>query len=262
MFDEPREFVVSRYSKDTRKIGVFEYALMVFNHEMGYEYFPVDISGYGFDNYSGLFPQLAGGATQYLFDVIEYQWVYLSKKEKVAFSKQLNALLKEYDIPWIIVDGLMTKIDSTQFEMDLKNKTNELFAELKDDIKDFQPAYDELQKAFEFYNKQEYSEVILYSNKSYESVIKVVLNKTEGNAATLTSDVAAKLELPASIGSGAFKEKVLMSLPFMRNATGGHGSGSVRINVSKELANLSINFACSLITFLIEEYKKRGGENA
>ena len=52
-----------------------------------------------------------------------------------------------------------------------------------------------------------------------------------------------------------FREKVLMSLPYIRNnSAADHGAGAVPIQISKELAKLALNISASLCTYLIENY--------
>ena len=52
-----------------------------------------------------------------------------------------------------------------------------------------------------------------------------------------------------------FKDKVMMSLPFVRNNSGAdHGAGAQKVIISKAMANLAINLAASLNTYLLEEY--------
>lgn len=44
----------------------------------------------------------------------------------------VNAVLRDNDVPWIITDGVMIKIDAKQFEQDLKRKALEQLHELTD----------------------------------------------------------------------------------------------------------------------------------
>ena len=253
-FDEPKKYKRGRYTNDTFEIGAFYGAIHCLNNDIGYEV--ISSNTYDFLGYDTNRDIFAGTFAPFLFDIIEYQYELLSSKEKKAFSSQLNEVFSNYDSPWILHDGNMVKIDSCQFEMDLKNKAEALLKKLKDAEPEFQPAYDELNKAIEFYNKFEYSEAVQTACKSYESVLKVCLNVAKGNADKLTSDICEKVDLPTAINVNAFKDKVLMSLPFIRNNAASHGAGAKEIVVSKELANLSINLACSLITYIIDEYKK------
>lgn len=55
-----------------------------------------------------------------------------------------------------------------------------------------------------------------------------------------------------------FREKVMMTLPYIRNNSGAdHGAGTATPIISKSLANLAINLASALNTYLIEAYKTR-----
>lgn len=194
----------------------------------------------------------------FLFDIIELQYNELSSNEKADFQSAINSVFNQYDIPWIIVDGQMIKIDSKQFEADLKRKAHEKINELKCDEPIFQSAYDEFCKAFECYAKGDYSETIANAEKSYESILKIICDKSRGNADKLTSELAKMniLELPNTMKFEGFREKVLMSLPYIRNNSGSsHGAGAESIKISKELANFSLNICSALNTFLIEEYK-------
>ena len=48
---------------------------------------------------------------------------------------------------------------------------------------------------------------------------------------------------------------MLLSLPYVRNnSTASHGSGKEVVEITKEMANLSINMAAALNTYLIESY--------
>lgn len=260
-FNEPLEIKVSRYKEEVIEKGAFECALEKENELIGYNLFNIDELSYDFnsDFYSNTLTQLYAGFTPHLFDVIEYQYELLSNEEKTEMTEELNSLLRKYDIPWLISDGKMIKIDSIQFEMDLKNKTAALMLELKDAEPVFQSAYDELNLSIEFFNKQNYSEAVHNAEKSYESVMKVFLNVMKGSADELTNSIINKIELPSSINRNGFKSMILMSLPFIRNNAVGHGAGASNVVISKEIANLSINLACSLITFVVSEYKKNGG---
>lgn len=71
----------------------------------------------------------------------------------------------------------------------------------------------------------------------------------------MTEKVANQCNLPNTINPVGFKDSVLMSLPFIRNNAASHGAGAVDSSISKSLANLAINLAASLCTYLIEENK-------
>lgn len=253
-FNEPKKIRTSRYNKETVEIGAFSYALYSYNQEIGYNMFNLEMIdlGYGIPSVND---QLCG-MTTCLFDVIELQYDILSAKEKKAFTSEINNTFSQSDIPWLLIDGKMLKIDAKQFEVDLKHKTMEKMKELTDCDPKFKSAYNELQKAMEFFSKGEYPEAIVNAEKCYESIMKIILGVCKGNAKELTSKIIDRLNMPSTINPTGFKDNVLMSLPFVRNNAASHGAGSIEISISKSLANLSINLAASLCTYLIEESKE------
>lgn len=252
-FNEPKKFRTSRYNKETVEIDAFSYALCSYNQEIGYNLFNLEMMNVGYGN---LVNDQLCGMTACLFDVIELQFDVLSAKEKKAFASEINKTLSQNDIPWLLVDGKMLKIDAKQFEVDLKHKTMEKMKELTDCDPKFKSAFNELQKAMEFFSKGEYPDVIVNAEKCYESVMKIILGVGKGNAKDLTGKMLEQLTLPDTINPIGFKESVLMSLPFIRNNAASHGAGTADISISKSLANLAINLAASLCTYLIEESKE------
>lgn len=196
-------------------------------------------------------------STIYIFDVIELQYKELSVNEKSAFQDEMNGVFSCYDIPWVLCNGRLIKIDSKQFEMDLANKALKIIKELNELEPKFSSAYEELIKAFDFFEKGNYQEAISNAGKSYESILKVILGADRGNADKLTNQYMERLlVVPATMRPEGFREKVMMSLPYMRNNSGAdHGAGAIPVTINKPLAKLAINLAAALDTYLIEEYQ-------
>ena len=97
---------------------------------------------------------------------------------------------------------------------------------------------------------------ILNACKAYESVMKSVLAKDSGAAddlirglekAGILDDLPTKLRRP-------FQTKILQTVPFMRNELAGHGQGQEVLPVSRELAELCLHFAGSLILFCVRRH--------
>lgn len=197
-----------------------------------------------------------------IFDVVELLYMELSDAEKVKYSKELNAFFDENSLPWRILDGKMIKIDAQQFECDLKAKAIEAMKELKDAEPKFQSAYTELTTAIEAFEKGDYQSAINNAGKSYESVLKVILGADRGNADKLTNQYMDQfLSVPDTMTKTGFREKVMMSLPYVRNNSGAdHGAGAKEVVISKPMAKLSINLAAALNTYLIEEYATSKGD--
>lgn len=255
-FAEPQKYHPSRYDDMEKETTAFEIAITKLSDMLEYSVLGFNWRYY---NENDLVVQLGCIFTPYLFDVIELQYIELSNGEKTEFEKAINDLFIKNDIPWLIHDGKLIKIDAKQFELDIKAKTILLMKELKEQDVVFQAPYDEMSTALEFYRKGNYAEVITNAEKSYESVLKILCDVNRGNADKLTNKVLEEkhCELPQSMIAEGFREKVLMSLPYIRNnSMASHGSGKDAVSITKEMANLAINMAAALNTYLIESFLK------
>ena len=191
-----------------------------------------------------------------IFDVVEYLYNELSDPEKINYTTELNDFLNKKELPWRMLDGKMIKIDAQQFECDLKLKALAQMQELKDAEPKFQSAYTELTTAVEALEKEDYQSAINNAGKSYESILKVILGADRGNADKLTNQYMDQLlSVPDTMTKAGFREKVMMSLPYVRNNSGAdHGAGEKVVVISKPMAKLAVNLAAALDTYLIEEY--------
>lgn len=255
-FREPQKYHPNRYDSYEETTDALEIAANKVNDLVGY---PVaNLAAMDFNPMSDSSVVLASMFTPFLFDLIELQYEALSDSEKEPFRMSVNAVLRDNDVPWIITDGVMIKIDAKQFEQDLKRKALEQLHELSDSAPVFQSAYDELIKAVEFFEKDNYAEAITNAGKSYESVMKIICGADRGNADALTQKILSDshITLPTTMNVNGFREKVLMSLPFIRNNSAAHGAGMNSEDLTRPLANLAVNLAAALDTYLIEEYSE------
>ena len=245
-FNEPIRYSPNRYDNFEVITSALENAIDEFNDAIDN---PIAL------DYNNIL--LAELPTKFLFDIIELQYVELSDGEKCDFQSKINMIFQQYDLPWLLSNGRMIKINSTQFECDLQRKALELVHELKDAEPKFKSAYSELTTAIEDFDKGGYQSAINNAGKSYESVLKVILSADRGNADKLTNQYMDNfLKVPETMNMTGFREKVMMSLPFIRNNTGSdHGAGAKDIIISKPMAKLALNLAAALNTYLIEEYK-------
>ena len=257
-FREPISFQPNRYDSYTVETDALDLAICKLNESVDYRVVDLDMMcmGSGLDEVHAL----ANVHTPHLFDLIELQYEELSddiENGKGGFRDEINKVLREQDIPWILVDGRLVKIDSKQFEQDLKLKTLGEMKELKDACPLYQGAYDELRKAIDFLGRGDYAEAVINAEKSYESVLKVILgseSETEAaNGLTKRLHEAGNLSLPEGLKPEAFQSSVLMSLPIIRNKAAAHGSGATGCEISRPMANLAVNLACALNTYLIQE---------
>lgn len=110
-----------------------------------------------------------------------------------------------------------------------------------------------------FFEKGLFFEAISNAEKSYESVLKVIIGVTKGNAKELTTKFISSVnpKLPTTINPEGFRNNVMMALPYIRNNSScDHGAGEVQVVIEKSFAKLAVNIASALNTYLIEEYKK------
>lgn len=254
-FAEPQVVYPNRYDTWEVRTTALELAVDELNRHLGFNCVDRDAAFH----YTMSVNYLAATFTPFLFDIIELQFEELSDSEKVDFQNAINSVLESNNIPWLLHEGRMIKIDSLQFEMDLRNKSLMKLSELKDADPIFSSAYSELVKAFEFFEKGEYSEAINNAGKSYESVLKIACAEQQGNADKLTKkwNSIYTSALPSVMVAEGFREKVLMSLPYIRNNSGAaHGTGEKGVAIPKHIARLALNLAASLNTFIVEEYMK------
>lgn len=259
-FAEPQIIQPNRYDSYEVKTNAFESAVSRFNNYIGFKLFDsqhfLSTNIFNGDAEEQLATRFS--FTPHLFDLVELQYNELSGNEASAFQGKLNSLLRDGNVPWLLYDGKMTKIDAQQFELEMKSKALEKLNILKGNEPAFQAAFEELMRSCESYEKAEYADTILYAEKSYESALKVICNIAKGTADQLCQNYLTNIlsnDLPQQMKAEGFKEKVMMSLPYIRNNTpSGHGAGLNTTAIPKPMANLAINLSAALITFLVEQY--------
>ena len=196
--------------------------------------------------------------THGFFDIIEIWNDTLSDGEKIPFSTEFNKIMEQFDMPWRLFDNKIIKIDSHQFEQDLMSKALLEMQEIADTMSEFRNAYQEFLEACENLTKGDNEYAILNACKSYESVLKVVLDVNRGNADVLTKGFCESIymnNLPVDVKATGFQDKVMLALPFLRNNIAGHGDGKECYKVPQSLAKLSVNLASSLIIYVIDQFR-------
>jgi len=255
-FSEPIEIHPERYDYSiTYRTDAFKEACDIFNRKMGVNYhFGTLHNAFNPDKRDD--NSLSIQPIYYIFSIIELQFNELSDGEAKEYTKEINAVFAENNLPWLLTNGKIIKVDAQQFECDIKAKALSQLQEIKDAEPIFQPAYIELTTAIESLEKGDYQSAISNAGKSYESILKVVLGVDKGNANELTQKYKdTLLRVPATMPVGGFESQVMKSLPFIRNNSGAdHGAGAKEVVISKSMAKLAVNLAAALDTYLIEEY--------
>ncbi len=255
-FSEPIEIHPERYDYGiTFRTDAFKEACDRFNRKMGTDYH-IGTRHNVFEPDKQDNDSLSVQPIYYIFSIIELQFTELSDNEAKEFTKEINAVFSENNLPWLLTNGKIIKVDAQQFECDLKVKALALMQELKDAEPKFQSAFTELTTAIEELENGDFQSAISNAEKSYESVLKVILGVDAGNANQLTQTYRdTLLKVPATMQTGGFESQVMKSLPFIRNNSGAdHGAGAKEVVISKPMAKLAVNLAAALDTYLIEEY--------
>lgn len=255
-FSEPIEIHPERYDYGiTYRTDAFKEACDIFNRKMGTNYH-IGTRHNVFEPNKQDNDSLSIQPIYYIFSIIELQFNELSDNEAKAYTKEINVVFSENNLPWLLTNGKIIKVDAQQFECDLKAKALAQLQELKDAEPKFQSAYTELTTAVEALEKGDYQSAINNAGKSYESVLKVILGADRGNADKLTNQYMEQLlSVPDTMTKAGFRKKVMMSLPYVRNNSGAdHGAGAKEVVITKPMAKLAVNLAAALDTYLIEEY--------
>lgn len=249
-FNEPSRYQPSRYDGWTEETDVHIQVYSEFFSRKGYYSEGISLVDYEW-----------AGKRRYdeWADLIELWYYYLSDREKLPFQDSINTILEDYDNPLRLFDGKVIKIDKLMFEKDLQKKMLQLLEQAKCEVPAFQNATDEYLAAMENYQKRDFSECVLCAEKSYESAMKIVCGTNESNPDRLTQQLTQHVvPLPGGIKENGFREKVLMSLPYLRNNLYvGHGAGMEKAVIPASMARLCLNLCATLNTYIVEEYLSR-----
>lgn len=207
---------------------------------------PVDLEGF-----------VAGAYPSQVFDVVELFFHELPQNgDKYAFQREINDVLEEEGVEWRLADGRFFKVDSEFLATQVIERCYELLK-----AEGFQGALDEFNEARKDLDAGDCKGAIHNACKSFESVLKSILNRDTGNASTLIRDLPTTgfyAGVPEEV-SKAFGEQVLMALPFLRNRLGGHGQGEEVVNVPRFYAELAIHLSASFMLFAMKRSLEMSG---
>ena len=201
---------------------------------------------------------ILGAYPAQVLDVVEMMYVDTGEQSQSAFQREINQIMRDEECPWILCDGKFVQMDSKFFEDEVLSRANELLT-----VNQFEGAKQEFLEARNDFTVGDYKGTIHNACKAFESVLKSIENKTEGNANLLIKGLEQNgfyKGLPESI-KDSFGTQVLTSLPYLRNRLGGHGQGSEVLEVPKQIAKLALHLAGSLIVFLIEHHIELTGQD-
>ncbi len=175
------------------------------------------------------------------------------KDNAVRFQREVNESMVDFECPWRLSDGRFFQIDGAFFHEEIVQKAEDMLRE-----RGFEGAHDEFREAREDLSDGKTKDVILKAFKSFESTLKTVLDKHNG-------DVNDLLQLFRKSGymndiseqqAKAVCAKVLAPIAVLRNELGGHGQGNTVLDVPRPYAILAVHLAGSLNQFVMEQHFK------
>lgn len=178
-----------------------------------------------------------------------------SGNEKATnFQQEINEAMVDFECPWRLSDGRFFQIDADFFNEEIVQKGEDMLHE-----RGFEGAHDEFREAREDLSDGKTKDVILKAFKSFESTLKTVTDKHNGDVTQLLKQfrkVGFMDDIPEQ-QTKAICSQVLASIAVLRNELGGHGQGNAVLEVPRSYALLGLHLAGSLNQFVMEQYLKK-----
>lgn len=189
-----------------------------------------------------------------VFDYVELAFKWMEDATKAAFKSKLNGLFDLLECPWRFTDGEFFKLDADFVGARLVDEAHSALATYN-----FDGAAHEFAKARQDAVSGEPKDAILYSAKSFESVLKVLTGLDNANADGLIKALIAQgyLDDLPEAARASFGEQVLKTLPALRNRLAGHGQGSTVVQVPPAYGELALQLAAAFHNFLLAKHLQR-----
>lgn len=204
---------------------------------------------------------LKGYPTKVL-DGIETFFEHIDGQSVVKCERELNHVFELHNSPWRIINKAVYLIDSEYMHTEITSKLLKLLNEnsLAGIQQEFQLAVEKLMDGNS-------NDAVLYSTKSIESMLKVLLNIDEHKTlSVLLKDLKHRKIVPTYYDSFFENfEKITLAASKERNQPGsGHGQGNQITKIPMPLAEFSVNLASVINLFLsklwIENQKSDNSE--
>lgn len=189
---------------------------------------------------------LEDGFEPYIFDALELYPGQLQPGS--TFARELNQVLQEEGVPWLMIDGEMVQLDG-----EFAREQMALRAESSLGAAGFEGAAQELRTARNDIVDGDHRGAIHNAGKAHESVMKALLSQDHGAAKKLVQDLshAGFFDgLPTHLRE-PFVKQVVGALPWMRNHLGDHGQGEKTVDVPRPYAELAVDLAAAYVHLLI-----------
>ncbi len=178
-----------------------------------------------------------------------------SGKENAAkFQAEVNEAMIDFECAWRLSDGRFFQIDAEFFHDEIIQKGEDVLRE-----KGFEGAHDEFRESREDLSDGKTKDVILKAFKSFESTLKTVLNKQNGDVTDLLRlfrEAGFMDDIPEAQAKAMCKQ-VLASIATLLNELAGHGQGNAILEVPRPYAVLAVHLAGSLNQFIVAQFLRK-----
>ena len=173
------------------------------------------------------------------------------KDNAARIQQEVNEAMMAFECPWRLSEGRFFQIDASFFHEEIIQKGEDMLRK-----RGFEGAHDEFREAREELSDGKTKDVIFKAFKSFESTLKTILDKHNGDIGELLQLFRKSgflNDIPETQAKAVCKQ-VLASIAVLRNELGSHGQGNAVLNVPRPYAVLAIHLAGSLNPFVMEQY--------
>ncbi|MEL6161802.1 MAG: hypothetical protein AAFR18_21530 [Cyanobacteria bacterium J06627_32] len=190
---------------------------------------------------------------------------YLGRQNASAIAsdaiEELNIRFKEHGVGYQFIDDKILRVDSELLHVEAVKPALRLL-----NVPHYEGAQEEFLSAYDHYRHGNNKEAITDCLKAFESTMKAICDKRGWTYSK--NDTAKKLikacfdnDLIPSFWQNQFSslQKLLEgSIPTVRNKLGGHGQGSIPVNVPAHLVAYTLHMTASTLVFLAKAEKELG----
>ncbi len=197
-------------------------------------------------------------------DNLTRDWEYLHKHKDDASEEandainELNARFKENGVGYEFRNGEIIRVDSEFIHAEAVKPALKLLSE-----KIYEVANQEFLQAHEHYRHMRYKDCLAWALKSLESTMKAICGKrkwpyNQNDPAKRLIEICFENKLVPTFWQSHFsalRATLESGVPTARNVLGGHGNGTIPIEVPLHLAAYCLHMTASTLVFLIEAEK-------
>ncbi|MDR3446673.1 hypothetical protein [Dyella sp.] len=199
--------------------------------------------------------KVLNGDVAAVLNVLECFCAWIERERLLDTQRVLNDTFRDYATPWRLSDGQAFLVDNDYLEDEVLAGVSPMLA-----LANFQGASAEFQRARNALLDGNARDAIFYAGASVESVFKAAL--PSGGSSKVGVDLV-QAYANADLLDGLPKPKAqaiqraLIPTAVLRNELAGHGHGAEVLHVPVEYAELAVNLAATINTFITRQHLRR-----